>query len=267
MELSLLKPGIQKKVSTAFESFGLSAPHCDVTTENAYNFLPDKKVCRWAGGPNCVHLHQDIQSNPYLTELAAHCIAASTKNNYLNKGLFLWCASFCGSIMASTIPLCFAIDSIPSYGSLSRTSTFLILGKFLAAFIPIYFAATNDTYYTMIGDSISDYFDGKSFSLACQKFIEQKNLKPLATYYAFAKLVKHRPLSQKSQISTIKWWLHNNELSITSSLTSTHSARASIWKDGTCIMSADYCEPLRYQEVNLASDNTSARLRLPFIYS
>ncbi|CAN5130804.1 hypothetical protein BH09DEP1_BH09DEP1_3720 [soil metagenome] len=230
-EVTQTKPEMKKKISAAFRAFGLSADNCSIGTQKPYRDEPDKKMRRWAGGSQCVHLSQDIQSNPHLTEFAAFCVAASTKNHDIDKGFYAFCAAICASMIAASIPICLAIDALPlSDQCISHTSAYIFLCKLLASFVPIYLAATNGPYYSKIDNAISHHLNARTFTQACQKLIEQNNLKPLATYYAFAKLIKHRPLSQQTQNCIIKWTLKNNDFTITSARTNYTSMSAHIWK-------------------------------------
>ena len=102
--------------------------------------------------------------------------------------------------------------------------------------------------------------------MACQKLIEQKNFKPLATYYSFAQLIKHRPLCQTDQLCIIEWALKNSGHSIRSALSNYNAMRSSIWKDDICVGNGEYFKAVEpAQEVNLAHFDSSARLRMPFI--
>lgn len=254
MEVSQSKQEIQKKINNAFQAFGMEAENCIIETEKAYSsHTADKKLQRWAGGSKCVRLTEDIQSNSYLTEFAAHCIAASVKNNNHEKSI----STFYG--------IGFISPFLPSLSFLFANNASYGIPLAIAFAVPVAFLGTKKG-MRILDQKISDYFDAQAFQIACQKLIEQNNLKPLATYYAFAKMVKHCPLSQKDQLCTIKWVLKNNHFTITSARTNYNSMRAHIWEEEKYVSGGEYTIPNSgSKEDDLADFNTSDKLGISFI--
>lgn len=274
MEPIQSKTEIQKKISAAFKTFGLSAENCVIETEKTYwpEKYPDKTVHRWDGGPRCVHLHEDILCNPYLTEFATHCIAAANKNGHRNKGIFLFFASMGAAIIASASFSAYIIFQslepsqfpIPIENQLFYSVK--VIGAMFGSVIPLTYVATSNRIPKMLDHAISHHLDSAAFAQACQKLIENNNLKPIATYYAYAKLIKHRPLSRKDQICIIQWALKNHNFNITSARTNYNLVKAHIWKDNNLICRGKYSIPVtRQPEVNFADFDTSAKLIMPFI--
>lgn len=263
----------QKIFNTAFESFGIKANNCLIESSIFYCFyangIPDENVHQWTGEKKYVWLSRDISTNSGLTEFAAYCIASSVKNKNRQKSIYSFYAAMGTSLTLAGLPLAWTVSEVIRSSQCFIHNDDLcnayILGKLLVSGIPLWFNATANTIPRILDDAFTNYFDAQAFTIACQKLIEQKKFKPLATYYAFAKLVKHRPLSQNGQLSIIEKELKNNNLSISSSYNNYDWIRCHIWQEGICVGNGEYSlPPFNTQlEVNLADFDTSAKLKIP----
>lgn len=266
MENSELKQKIKKTIEVAFQAFGIKASNFSIETQSECLYSnccrnPDKKLKQWEGGEKCIWLTHTIQNNSYLTEFAACCIAASVKNKNCPKSIYTFYAAMGASLILAGLPLVWTVGQI---GNATLYSTY-ILGKLIASGIPLGFLVITNTIPHILDDAFTDYLDAQAFTLACQKLIEQKNFKPLTTYYAYAKLVKHRPLCQKKQAYIIERELKNKNFSLTCAYNNYNSIRCHIWKEGICMGNGEYSLPLLKNpfEVNFADFDTSAKLEIP----
>lgn len=268
MEPAQSKTDIQKKMNAAFKLFGISAKNCVIDTVKSYDFrIPDSTLVRWAGGPHCVHLHEDIQKNPYLTEFAAHCIAAANKKDHRSKGIVSYYLAMSGVLAISgsfgmwCVFKAFDPFKLPVASQDELYYTFRAIGTSIIGVAPLTYLFDSSRISRMVDDAIANHYDKIAYTLGCIKLAESNNLKPLATYYAYAQLIEHRPLDQDDQINIIKWALKNNRLSITSARRNYNCTVAHIWKECKCVASGEYIVPdSSLEEVSLADFNTSGNM-------
>lgn len=246
MELPL-KTKISERIDKGFKAFGLDCHEIDVYGSTYY----PQRGNHWEGGNRCIFLTKAVQGNLDLSEFAGHCIAASVKNNHTNKSLL----AFFGIQGVSYLlpPVLMLLQKDPLYSA--------CLGIATLSF-PLMFISTRVC--KKVDQTITNFFDLRAFSYACEKLVEQKNLKPLGTCYAFTSLMSQP--HQKDKISLIKECLAKNNLTITCSFTNYNEARTSIWKDANCICKGAYQLPLAIQSGDyLVLSDTSDMIRISFI--
>lgn len=273
MEMPPTNADIKKIFNNTFESFGIKANNCLIESSIFYCFyaagIPDENVHLWTGEKKYVWLSRDVSTNSHLTEFAAYCIASSVKNKNRPKSIYSFYTAMGTLLILAGLPLLWTVSEVIRSSQCSidnavRCNAYA-LGKLFASCIPLGFLVSANTIPRILDDTSTDYFEAQALTIACQKLIEQKNFKPLATYYAFAKLVKHRPLSQISQLSIIERELNNKGFSITSAYSNYDSMRAHVWQEGICVGNGEYSLPPfnTHLEVNLADFDTSAKLKIP----
>lgn len=181
---------LKDTLTKAFSAFGIDASPYSIH-EDCYNLTPDEQVRHWERIDKEVIFTHDICLNPALTEFAAYCVAADVKNSgYLKSQVGFWGTS---ALMCAVIPLAYYV---------SQNSTYklpIFLGSTTATIV----AAWPKSLVTKIWNKIDNEIATTAFSHACAKLIEQRNYKPLATYYAFATGTKHSHVERDQQFSII----------------------------------------------------------------
>lgn len=259
------KAEIQQKIRTALTAFEVPPQEGHIQIDTPYRLSDPKTMRHWSGGSMYICLSEQIQSNPYLTEFASLCIAAGVKNNHTQKSIFAFFAAEWGTLFLSTLPALWTTyelakpSAVPIENGLVHG--LITIAAVSASWIPAGVCATSKRFLRMLDDAICDHYDAQAFALACHRLIEQNNLKPLATYCAFAKLIEHRPLSQKTQLCIIESALKNQNFVIASAHTNYNSMRSDIFKEGRCVSSGTFSVQIpAMPEVNLAVFDTSAML-------
>lgn len=195
MEQKSLNP-MKDALTRAFTAFNLSADNYSVQEDNCAELTPAKDIRRWDRIGNQIVFTRDICSNPELTEFAAYCIAADVKNSgYLKSQLATW-GSYATAI---------GTPALTAY--LSKNNPYCC-SLLLASFLPVLTLGTDFcNMHQKLSHAINTRFATIAFKLACQKLVEEKKFKVLTTYYAFARRIKHTPLSSDDQ-----YWIIENSL-------------------------------------------------------
>lgn len=194
---------LKDTLTKAFSAFAIDASTYSIH-EDCYIITPDEHILRWSRLGKDVFFRHDICLNPALTEFAAYCIAADIKNNgYLKSQVGFWGTS------------AFACTIIPAAYYLSQNSSSalpIVLGSTAATIAAVW----PKSLVSKIWNTIDNEIATTAFSHACAKLIEQRNYKPLATYYAFATVVKpYSSVDHDQQFSIITRLLKIAGVSIT----------------------------------------------------
>ncbi|CAN5130871.1 hypothetical protein BH09DEP1_BH09DEP1_3730 [soil metagenome] len=194
---------IKAQIRQAFHAFGMQ-PRAE-----EYSLLAEKKPQtpqesepRWKVTNNRIEFTCDIANNADLSEFAAYCCAAYVKNHSS-----CICQVAHSAFAAATI-LCTPAVILLSPNSFSGHTISI------CTMVAVLFATGKWDLVNKATREVDKRLTRWAFAVACQKLIEQGNFKPIATYYAFAKLIKHEPVGQEAQASIIIESLNRNRKSI-----------------------------------------------------
>lgn len=186
---------------TAFTAFGMSADSYSISEDN-HDLTPRENVRRWERLDKEIFFTRDICGHPDLTEFAAYCIAADVKNG--------------GHLKAQLSRYGIGLSSLaaPLFSQLSANSPHYCL-IFVGTCLPATILAINPCDITgRIFNAIDNRIATTAFTLACKKLVTERKFQILATYSAFAKLIKHAPVESDDQYKIIEQSLKEKECSI-----------------------------------------------------
>ena len=195
-----LMPVINTKVRTAFHSFGLQTNGYTISVLGS-ELTPKESVPRWKVTNKHIEFSSDICKNAALVEFAAYCSAAYIKNNSYRKSQVA--GGLTGAAIVALPPLTIITSQSSPY------HCYLGIGALLVSL-----AAGMGDAVKKVTQAVDTYLATRAFSDACQKLRKQSNFETLATYYAFAKLIKHAPVGQDQQTSIIQKCLNRDGFSI-----------------------------------------------------
>lgn len=200
--VSMEKPTADPKPTflAALKAFGLSDASYSVEAVGGQE-TPEPSIERWNVRENYIQFTKDIVNNPDLLTFAAYCSAAYIKNNSCAKSNFAYLASIAGNL--NCVPAAIVLTHNHPH------HCFIVGASVLAAFLAAHFDLSGK-----IADSVKSRLETRAFDEACQKLIEEKKFKPIATYYAFSKLIKHAPVDHDTQWAIITKNLNENGFSI-----------------------------------------------------
>lgn len=195
--------GVYEKLESAFHAFGLSSEGYSINTYHPAT-TPDGNVPRWHVIGSHIEITKDIRSNPDLVEFATYCAAADVHNYGHTKRALAYVGSYAAAVGA---------PAITTYLSANNPACCSLI---LATSLPLLALVTPLGIDDKLFDAINTRLATAAFKKACQKLVEEKKFKPLATYYAFAKLIRHTPLSSNDQHWIIERSLNAKNYSIES---------------------------------------------------
>lgn len=195
---------VREKITDAFQKFGISAKDYSVNVYHPAE-TPVPEYWRWNVFGTHIEITQDIRKNPDLVDFTAYCAAADVKNHGYVKSKLAVLGSYATAIGAPVITRYIAANH-PNCCSI-----------FFASCLPLCALAINPwDVNRKIFNAINTRFAATAFTQACKKLVEEKKFKTLATYYAFAKLIKHAPLTSDDQFAIIHKSLRERNYSIES---------------------------------------------------
>lgn len=161
-------------LSKAFEAFGMSAEHYSIHVHSPLE-TPDTDTDRWTVLAKELEFLNDITAPPARFEFAAYWCAAYIKNNAHKKTELCYWGSLASIIFGSTAA------SLALMSQNSPNSCIAASGSLCAALL----ATVGCDMPKRLQTRLEDFYVARALDQACAKLIAQKNLKPIAEYYAF----------------------------------------------------------------------------------